>query len=65
MGYEWDENKRASNIVCPSVDFVQVKNFDWVTCLTHAHECFKRIGISFDWLYWRPVIRDSLHCKGK
>ena len=34
MNYEWDEQKRATNITKHGVDFVEIENFDWATALT-------------------------------
>lgn len=34
MNYEWDEQKRATNITRHGVDFVEIENFDWATALT-------------------------------
>lgn len=34
MKYEWDEHKRAINITQHRVDFKDIENFDWATCLS-------------------------------
>jgi len=33
MRYEWDEKKRASNLLTHGIDFAIVRNFDWNAAL--------------------------------
>lgn len=33
MKYEWDENKRAANLVKHNVDFIDAENFDWSSAI--------------------------------
>ena len=33
MKYEWDENKRAANLLKHGVDFCEIENFEWGSAL--------------------------------
>ena len=45
MDYEWKEHKRAINITRHWVDFKDIENFDWATCLSVPNERFSDEGL--------------------
>ena len=50
MYYEWDEQKRSTNIDTHKVDFEAIRKFDWATCLTvpderHSEERYLSLGL--------------------
>jgi len=48
MNYEWDEMKRAKNILRHGVDFNSIHDFDWATALTLLDDRHNKITRSND-----------------